>query len=69
MYCDVNLRKAGFNGEAMRSGTVLVVKTHKSVVTWTDLNKPDYSNKVCNYCDDLIAKKHSWWHVNIVTVF
>lgn len=49
VYCDVNLKGAGFNGEAMRSGTVLVVKTHKAQVTWTDVNKPGYSKKVCNF--------------------
>jgi len=34
--CDVSLRGAGFNGEAIRSSSVLVVKTHIPHPSWTD---------------------------------
>ena len=47
VYCDVHLKNAGFNGEAMRSGSVLLVKTHKANVSWTDMNKPEFTPKVC----------------------
>ncbi len=28
IFCDVNLKKGGFNGERLQGGTVLVTKTH-----------------------------------------
>ena len=34
--CDMSLRFAGFTGESIRSGSVVVVKTHTSVPTWTN---------------------------------
>lgn len=46
VYCDVNLRQAGFNGEEIRSGSVLVVKTHKSKYDWTTITSPKYNRKV-----------------------
>lgn len=35
IYCDVTLRVSGFPGESIRSGAVLVVKTHQSDPRWT----------------------------------
>ncbi len=35
VYCDVALRQNGFPGEELRSGTVLVVKTHQTDPQWT----------------------------------
>ena len=46
LYCDVQLKAAGFNGEEIRSGSVLVVKTHKTSFTWTELTLPKCSEKV-----------------------
>ena len=46
VYCDVYLKEAGFNGEGLRSGSVLVVKTHKANITWTDLDKPEHDQRV-----------------------
>ena len=40
MYCDVKFRDSGFNGEEIRSGSVLVVKTHKASFNWTDVTVP-----------------------------
>ena len=40
IYCDVNLRRTMFNGEGVRTGSVLVVKTHRSRFSWTDTDKP-----------------------------
>ena len=41
IYCDVTLRKRGFPGERIASGTVLVVKTHQTDPWWTGI---DYVN-------------------------
>lgn len=46
VYCDVYLKEAGFNGEGLRSGSVLVVKTHKANITWTDLDRPEHDERV-----------------------
>lgn len=35
IYCDVTLRASGFPGESIRSGAVLVVKTHQTDPRWT----------------------------------
>ena len=43
MYCDVKFRDSGFNGEEIRSGSVLVVKTHKASFNWTDVTVPKYT--------------------------
>ena len=40
LYCDKSLRRGGFPGEGVRSGSVLVVKTHK----WKSRNRRVYSN-------------------------
>ena len=48
MYCDLHLKEAGFNGEKLTSGSVIVVKTHKAKVTWTELTKPAFNNAVCS---------------------
>ena len=40
IYCDRGLRKEVFDAEGIRSGSVLVVKTHRSRYAWTDINKP-----------------------------
>lgn len=40
LYCDKTLRRGGFPGEGVRSGSVLVVKTHK----WKSRNRRVYSN-------------------------
>lgn len=37
--CDMSLRFAGFTGENINSGSVLVVKTHSSVPNWIGDNK------------------------------
>ena len=49
LYCDVSLKESGFHGEEIKSGSVLVVKTHKAEITWTNITQPRYSNKVCIY--------------------
>ena len=41
VYCDLDLKKAGFNGEVIRSGSVLVVKTHRTNTAWTYVDKPE----------------------------
>ena len=46
IYCDVQLRKAGLNGEEIRSGSVLVVKSHKASYSWTNVTVPKYDRKV-----------------------
>ncbi len=38
VYCDVSLRGRGFSGEYLRSGSVLVVKTHRHSPIWIDDN-------------------------------
>lgn len=38
VYCDVSLRGRGFAGEYVRSGTVLVVKTHQYSPIWVGSN-------------------------------
>ena len=43
VYCDVQLRIAGFNGEEVRSGSVLVVKTHKATFNWANVTVPKYT--------------------------
>ena len=41
IYSDNALRAAGMNGECVRSGAVIAVKTHKSnPVSWTAEDKP-----------------------------
>ena len=40
LYCDKSLRRGGFPGEGVRSGSVLAVKTHK----WKSRNRRVYSN-------------------------
>ena len=41
IYCDNSLRIGGMNGEGVRSGAVIGVKTHKSIpVTWTEEHVP-----------------------------
>ena len=44
--CDVELRVGGFSGEAVRSSSVLVVKTHKLGPVWTRSNTTLYSADV-----------------------
>ena len=39
VYCDVTLKRAGFNGEYVQSGSVIVVKTHRPVPSWTESNR------------------------------
>ena len=50
VYCDVQLRLAGFNGEEIRSGSVLAVKTHKSTFSWTNATLPTFDRKVRMVC-------------------
>ena len=38
IYCDTTLRKNGYPGECIRSGTVLVVKTHQIEPRWTGIH-------------------------------
>ena len=38
VYCDISLRAEGFSGEFIRSGSVLVVKTHRHSPIWTGAN-------------------------------
>ena len=40
VYCDGYLKTKKFNGENVRSGSVLAVKTHESMYEWTDKKKP-----------------------------
>ena len=57
VYCDNVLRVSGMNGESVRSGAVLVVKTHKPFPTaWTDEDKPRMSS-------DKPAAKVGLWRV------
>ena len=47
IYCDPAIRGAGFKGEQVTSGAVLVVKTHhQSKVFWTAQDKPLRNNPV-----------------------
>ncbi len=40
VYCDKSIRMTGFNGEYIKSGSVLVVKTHyHRELFWTDYDK------------------------------
>ena len=41
--CDVRLRRSGYPGECLRSGTVLVVKTHQTEPRWTGIQ---YDNSI-----------------------
>ena len=38
MYCDPTMRVNGYPGESIRSGVVLVVKTHKTDPRWTGVH-------------------------------
>ncbi len=38
VYCDIALRQNGFPGEELRSGVVLVVKTHQTDPRWTGVH-------------------------------
>jgi len=38
IYCDTTLRKNGYPGECIRSGVVLVVKTHQIDPRWTGVH-------------------------------
>lgn len=38
VYCDVALRQSGFPGEGVRSGAVLVVKTHQTDPRWSGVH-------------------------------
>ena len=45
VYCDYTIRGQGMNGESVRSGSVIVTKTHKGgktkdTIFWTDVNIP-----------------------------
>ena len=40
IYCDTTLRKSGFPGESLRSGKILVVKTHQTDPRWTGVYYP-----------------------------
>ena len=41
IYCDESIRSKGLNGEGVRSGAVLVTKTHfYNNITWTDVSTP-----------------------------
>ena len=47
VYCDEELRGSGMRGENMRSGSVIVTKTHVLDPMWTHLDKPgSCQNKV-----------------------
>ena len=47
VYCDVSLRASGMNGESVRSGSVLVVKTHHRVKQeWTVKKKLEFGKNV-----------------------
>ena len=50
IYCDVQLREAGFNGEEIRSGSVLVVKSHKASYSWTNVTVPKVSSTLYVFC-------------------
>lgn len=47
LYCDGDLLKAGMHGESVRSGAVLVVKTHRTYGNWTEMDRvaPRYESK------------------------
>ena len=38
IYCDPTLRRSGYPGECIRSGVVLVVKTHQTAPRWTGVH-------------------------------
>ena len=44
VYCDVSIKGFGFNGELVKSGSVLAVKTHKPFPLWTGNNTSVNSN-------------------------
>ena len=48
IYCDVSLRASGFNGEGVRSGAVIAVKTHRPVPLWTEGNVSVINKRVCS---------------------
>lgn len=41
LYCDFAMRKEGFIGETVKSGSVLVVKTHTLIPKWYGTKQPD----------------------------
>ena len=48
VYCDGSIRSSGFNGENVRSSSVLVVKEHLRLPRWTAVrNIPQLNEEVC----------------------
>ena len=47
IYCDVSIKGFGFNGEHVRSESVLAVKTHKPLPQWTGNNTSVNTTTVC----------------------
>lgn len=44
IYCDGSLMSSGMYGESVRSGAVLVVKTHHSFGEWNTPDQPKYES-------------------------
>ena len=76
LECDVKLRRSGFPGENLRSGTVLVVSTHQTKPTWTrvkgagdsipfnnSIDIPMFGSAVLLVRDPFLALANLWWHV------
>ena len=49
VYCDEELRSNGMRGEGIRSGAVIVTKTHLFGPQWTDRDKPGFIRKNVSY--------------------
>ena len=47
VYCDVNLRSAGFNGEGVQSSSVIAVKTHSYEPLWLNKTANAANIEVC----------------------
>ena len=54
VYCDGELRVSGMRGENMRSGSVIVTKTHHYGPKWTDLDKPGHLRNNVYFPRDII---------------
>ena len=57
--CDMSLRFAGFTGESINSGSVLVVKTHTSVHNW-NISAPHFQSAIVIIRNPLDALVSEW---------
>ena len=49
IYCDRFIMRSGMYGEGVRSGAVIVVKTHRKFGIWTEPDKPAVGLKTVMY--------------------